>query len=292
MRNNFWVQIDKLKVCYTATNEVISQLKDIDKYIGEGYKLYSIPTEIEGITTLAIDILWDGKENEGLRYWRFGYLTIGDTFKDANSNYIWMTIENRMLYEMFYKSNILGNNSLQMFSVFIADDLNLQFNNFTSLHIAVDTDVKDFIKRIRKHIKKFVPIVANKAYENKEEVIHNLKYISVGNRLKITNTSVYVDIENAELCCYNKTEELKESSKNYINFDTEKEVTRLEIRLNNKAIKEYISQRNISLEDLYYLICQFEDKKTLIDIFQYYSNRLIRFRDDNKNIYSLLELPR
>lgn len=203
-----------------------------------------------------------------------------------------MTIENRMLYEMFYKSNIIGNNSLQMFSVYIADVLNLQFNNFTSLHIAVDTDAKNFIKRIRKHIKKFVPIVANKAYEDKEEIIHNLKYISVGNRLKITNTSVYVDIENAELCCYNKTEELKESNKNYIKFDTEKEVTRLEVRLNNKAIKEYISQRNISLEDLYYLICQYEDKQTLIDLFQYYSNRLIRFRDDNKNIYSLLELPR
>lgn len=153
MRNNYWVQIDKLKVCYTATDNVISQLKDIKEYVGDGYRLYDIQSEIEGIVTLAIDILWDDKENEGLRYWRFGYLTIGDTFKDANSNYIWMTIENRMLYEMFYKSNIIGNNSLQMFSVFIADDLNLQFNNFTSLHIAVDTDAKDFIKRIRKYIK-------------------------------------------------------------------------------------------------------------------------------------------
>lgn len=291
MKNNYWLHIDKLKLCYTASDNIIEYLKDINKYDGEGYRLSSIQSDLENITTLAIDILWDDIENEGLRYWRFGYLTIGDTFKDANSNYIWMTIENRMLYEMFYKSNII-NNSLQMFSVFIADDLNLQFNNFTSLHIAVDTDAKDFIKRIRKYIKKFVPIVANKAYENKEEIIHNLKYISVGNRLKITNTSVYVDIENAELCCYNKTEELKESNKNYIKFDTEKEVTRLEVRLNNKAIKEYISQRNISLDDLYHLICQYEDEQTLIDMFQYYSNRLIRFRDDNKNIYSLLELPR
>ena len=292
MKNNYWLHIDKLKLCYTASDYTIEYLKDINKYDGDGYRLSSIPSDLEGITTLAIDILWDDSTNGGLKYWRFGYLTIGDTFKDANSNYIWMTIENRMLYEMFYKSNIIGNNSLQMFSVFIADDLNLQFNNFTSIHIAVDTDAKDFIKRIRKHIKKFVPIVANKAYEDKEKIIHNLKYISVGNRLKITNTSVYVDIENAELCCYNKTEELKESNKNYIKFKTEKDVTRLEVRLNNKAIKEYISQRNISLDDLYYLICQYEDEQTLIDIFQYYSNRLIRFRDDNKNIYSLLELPR
>lgn len=287
MRNQYFITIDKLKLCYTASDSQISELKDINKYEGNGYRLTSIPSDKQGITTLAVDILWDDTENEGLRYYRFAHLTIGDTFKEENANYVWLSIENRMFYETLYPST-----SLQIFAPIIADDLGLKFHNFTHLDIAIDTDAKDYIKRIRKYIKKYTPIVANKAYPNLEEEINTLKYISTGNRIKITNTSIYVDIENAALSVYNKTRELKEKKKEYINFNTDKDITRLEVRLNNKAIKEYMAQQNQTLDELYNLICRVEDEAVLITLFRYYSNRLIRFRDNNKSIVSILDLPR
>lgn len=57
MKNNYWLHIDKLKLCYTASDNAIEYLKDINKYDGDGYRLSSIQSDLEGVTTLAIDIL-------------------------------------------------------------------------------------------------------------------------------------------------------------------------------------------------------------------------------------------
>ena len=93
-----------------------------------------------------------------------------------------------------------------------------------------------------------------------------------------------------KLRCYDKTQEiLSNSGKTYIQnrFISIKKVFRCEVALRNKSLEEYCQKHNIEQYDIY---MQLNNENLLMDIFNFYSDRLIHFIDKQRLKKSILDL--
>lgn len=219
---------------------------------------------------------------------RFGTIKIGSTFEDEESpfRYVWIKIDNRVLYTPLYPSV-----SVLSYLYFIAEDLSLIYNNITRLDIAVDSNV-NYPVRLKKAVRdmSLTPVVLGKAYTEPKEIIRKLLYIHTADRIRYRtdNISLSSSDKDEALCLYNKSEEIKESGKDYIaEWDRiTGTIYRAEIRLKRAAIKEFLNNRGLTFEDLYLSI---QDKERLLELFLFFSDRLVRFRRGRETI-NLLQL--
>lgn len=69
---------------------------------------------------------------------------------------------------------------------------------------------------------------------------------------------------------------------------THQNVYRAEIRLKNQHLKEYFDKKPDFILDI--IFSYLNDKSFLFDMFMDFVNRLLRFRDKDNNIYSILEV--
>lgn len=271
------LNLDRLEVCYTAPREVIDSLEDTTFWDRVEYRLQEVSRDkIEA--TFKIEVLPPGVERE----WEvFAWLRIGNRFEkeEDSSRFCWIRLENRVLY-----------NGELSYLYYIADDLGLEFHNITELEIAVDSNVNWF-RRVRAALRseELTPVVLGKAYPDKEEIISRLLYIHTGDRIRYRTDTLVVKGADTSLKLYDKGREIGESDKDYIRecFGLRSGgLFRAEAKVNNRALSDYCSSVGGTQYDIYMKLL---DRSLLFELWLYYSNKLLRFKEKRIQV-SIIQL--
>jgi len=297
----YQVSVDKLTVCYRATEKTIKMLSKLTKYESPDgcFRLTKSDSSIFE-NCIRIEVINPNTD----RYMTFGNLSFNKKLSNCDqNNYVWLYFANRVFYTPFLQktSNII------MFGHFISCDLELAYNNVTSLDLAINSNV-NYAKKIKKAIfnLNLIPIINGIARTDIYKVIEEVLYIHKGNRKRYTDISVYIKEsetkDGAELRTYDKFDELEESDKEYIKeWNTISHPHRIEICLKKKHIKRYLTgnmgmkqfihnNEDISIGQLLILLSDY--KRGIIEyLVSDNVNKLIHFQDiaTKKNI-SVFEL--
>lgn len=184
--------------------------------------------------------------------------------------------------EVFY------NNTLQCIPT-VLNDLNLEINNFNKIDIAVDCYDYDIEKELRKNLRdkdNHVKLLGD-FIKDRNEVIREVTYFnhgSLNNPFKVRTILIKNKKGTFELSAYNKTEEIKQSKKEYINEYHKKhnsefsKLCRIEVRLTYDEIHRYIKKHKkpISFEDIMSI-------EFLYKVFIEYYDRIIEFYKNPEN---------
>lgn len=274
------LNIDRLEICYEAPKEVIDNLEDTLSWERDGYRLKEHSRDkLE--TVLKIEVVTPSQGWEV-----FAWLRIGNRFEKEEdiSRYCWISLENRALYT---KGKAYGE---LPYLYWIEEDLGLKFHNITDIELAFDSNVNWF-RRVRAAIREeeLTPIVLGKAYPDKEEIITKLLYIHTGNRIRYKTDTLVVKGGEISLKLYDKGKEIEESGKDYIRecFGLRSGgLFRAEVKANNTAISDYCSSYGCSQYDIYMRLI---DKGLLFELWLYFANKLIRFKD-KRTLVSIVQL--
>lgn len=287
------MNIDKLTVCYSTTEEVFAELLDTNFADYDTFQLvrYDDPDKLfaDSFIIKSKDI---DEINGGTKWIEFAKLKFNMRLSNKdedNKHYMWIYFNNKTLYTAMYPDV-----SIIAEMEYIADTLGLRINNVTSLDIAFDSNI-NIAKRIKKAIfNKTLSVILNgKLKDNTKEVLEQILYMQKGNQERMTDLSIYVTQKKKdgfELCVYDKTKEATLKNKSYILnwMATHQNIYRAEVRLKNQHLKEYFDKKPDFTLDMIYTYLS--DKSFLFDMFIDYVNRLIRFRDKDNNLYSVLEV--
>lgn len=168
------------------------------------------------------------------------------------TNMLRFTVEN----EIFYNNNL---KYLQM----VLSNLNLEINNFTKIDIAIDSydfNLEQFLRSNLKNKENTIKLFG-KIIKDRNKVLNQITYYnhgSLNNPFKIRSILIKNKKRTFELECYDKTDEIKISGKDYIleyhkliNPNLKK-IYRQEVRLYYDEIRRYIQKHKkpILLEDL------------------------------------------
>jgi hypothetical protein len=276
------LNIDRLEVCYTAPREVIDSLEEATFWDREGYRIQEVSRDrIEA--TFKIEILTPGVEREWVV---FAWLRIGNRFEkeEDSSRFCWIRLENNVLYAPGSDFGWLS------FLYWIADDMGLEFHNITDIEIALDSNVNWF-RRVRAAIRsvELTPVVLGRAYPDREEVIPRLLYIHTGDRRRYRTDTLVVKGGETSLKLYDKDKEIEDSGKEYIRESFglfSGGLFRAEVRANNRALSDYCASSSCTQYDIYMKLL---DRGYIFEIWLYYCNRLLRFKE-KRNQVALLQL--
>lgn len=244
------IQLDKLVF------SCVSTVEDNFNYAVEHNPYYYFETEFQFNQTRLIrfqdpakrfkhsfKVLYKNKQIGNIDFLMYGALS---------NNLIRFTLFN----EVFY------NNTL----TYIPDvlkDLNLEINNFSKIDIAIDLHDYDIVQVLRQNLRdknNSVRLLKN-MIQDRNKVVKEIIYYnhgSLNNPFKIRSILIKNKKGTCELSCYNKTEEIKQSGKEYINDyhkDYNPEFTklyRIEIRFTYDEIRRYIKKhkKSISFNDV------------------------------------------
>lgn len=145
----------------------------------------------------------------------------------------------------------------------VLEDLNLAINNFNKIDIAVDCydfDVEQVLRSNLRNKENSVKLFG-RMIKDRNKVIREITYYnhgSLNNPFKIRTILIKNKNKTFELECYDKTEEIKQSGKEYINDyhkqqNSEfKKLHRIEVRLTYDEIHRYIKKHKkpISFNDV------------------------------------------
>ena len=281
------MNFDKVEICYVGSKELIDNIENTKHWERDGYylELENSENKDNRETVLSIWIYDYNEENSKIK---FGTLKFGNSFESDEDKirYCWLRVDNKILYNKSILSTTLHS------IYYIQDDLGLEFNNITSIDIAVDSNICWF-RRIKSAIRnnELIPVILNKSYPIIGKRIKPYRYDLGENRKRYLEDTIYISNKekDMQLCAYNKSEEIEESGKYYIKdwFKGNSKIFRAEIKLKNKSLNDFCEKYNISQYDLY---MRFYDMNLWFDIYYFYSNRLIRFVDSSRNQISFLQL--
>lgn len=145
----------------------------------------------------------------------------------------------------------------------VLEDLNLAINNFNKIDIAVDCydfDVEQVLRSNLRNKENTVKLFG-RMIKDRNKVIREITYYnhgSLNNPFKIRTILIKNKNKTFELECYDKTEEIKQSGKEYINDyhkqqnNEFKKLHRIEVRLTYDEIHRYIKKHKkpISFNDV------------------------------------------
>lgn len=185
------------------------------------------------------------------------------------TNMLRFTVEN----EIFY-------NNLKYLQI-VLSNLNLEINNFTKIDIAIDSydfNPEQFLRSNLKNKENTIKLFG-KIIKDRNKVLNEITYYnhgSLSNPFKIRTILIKNKKRTFELECYDKTEEIKISGKDYIlafhkNINPRlKKVYRQEVRLHYDEIRRYIKKHKkpILLEDLM-------NPNFLLKIYEEYLHRIM-----------------
>jgi len=298
----YQVSVDKLTVCYKAPENIIKGLSEITKYEYPGDGCFKLTKSESSMfeNSIKIDIINPNTN----RYMTFGTLAFNKKLANCEqNNYVWLYFANRVFYTPFIQktSNIIH------LSEFITDHIGLEYNNITSLDLAVNSNI-NFAKKIKKAIfnPDLLPIIDGTVRSDLDAVIEEVLYIHKGNQKRYTDISVYIKQPEtkggAEIRTYDKSDELEDDDKEYIKeWSTISHPHRIEISLkknhikkylnNNKGMKQFIDcNENISIGQLLILLSDYE--RGVIEYMLSDSiNNLIHFQNiETRKYISVFEL--
>ena len=276
--------IDMLRICFEAEDpELLDNLMTLE--LGEKcefYTFYLVRTEgqyYENVFQIRYDELGQDK--------LFGELRFGLNRNNEEANThtngkrkAWIAVDNRVLYndEIHY----LG---------YIADVLDLEFHNITSLDLCLDMtmDIAKYLKRLIQ-CKELGVILNGKRIRDRKQDRPEITYTYSGNLNRVKYLTLNVKQKKAikdksrGLClsAYNKKAEIENSSsKDYITnlYGDPKKIHRLEVHLNNDEIKDHFNRTREILD-----MGAIFNQKVLFQLFYHSLERLIRFERNGKKI--------
>ena len=218
------ISIDKLTLCYRATDEVIRKLNEYDKLedSDNSFTLVRVPSD-EALFANSFHVMIKfpfGEAGHGFVERKFATLkTKLRSMGDDKVNYVWLYIENWAFYEVFgiYDS---GKCNWLACVDYIADELGLSLNNITDLHVALDTNI-NFAKKI-KHAQfndDYEVILNGKARLDKKEVLDEILHIQTGDQCRLRTLTICINPKKQDglsLKIYDKKREVEKSNKNNI----------------------------------------------------------------------------
>lgn len=284
--------IDRLKICYRLTessilHEIINNPTEVIDY-DLGYYLQRIEgTHFDN----CYEIIYRDYKDKSMTEFEeqvFGVLQWGlrsDKNEDMK-HLVWIQIDNKQFY---LPSDCHINNRLVHLE-YIEDTLGLVFNNITKMEIAIDSTI-NFPKKLLKMIrnKDYTPIVMGTKITDREQIIEDILYISIGtlDRIKERNILIGRQKEKIQLNAYNKLREIQSSShKNYINDanDNPAKLFRLEVRVGADPLREFLKNENITYNPM-----MFTNTDWLWLFFLTFADRVLRFSKGGKS-HSIIDL--
>ena len=286
--------IDKLRLCY-------KQPKETFDYFAQFAPNTHIPFMDYTIHVIGDDL---GEEENPLTINSIIYFDNGTKLGELKLNnskkyegYAFFNFENRALYE-FLTRDVCNGNKYNLIPCIdtIADELNLTLNNITEIEVSCDTTV-NVNRKIRRLIKDY----------NGYEMIKNGKRVADENRLiedyhetfsrprkrLSRQPTLYIGQAKADspmMRIYNKSDEIaEESNKDYItdwNGFGNTDIHRIEVRLKNEALKEYLKSKDYEVPLIYML----DDMSFKEDLWRTFSNRLLYFKDKDGNRITMYDL--
>lgn len=288
------ISIDKLTLCYRATDEVIKKLNEYNELIDsdDSFTLVRVPSdEALFANSFHVMVSFDGSGRTHQK--KFATLkTKLRSMGDDKVNYVWLYIENWVFYEVFGIYDGSKCNWLACID-YIADELGLSLNNITDLHVALDSNI-NFAKKI-KHAQfsdDYELILNGKVRSDKKEVLDEILHIQTGDQCRLRTLTICINPKKQDglsLKIYDKKRELEKSNKNYIpqwNGLKDKDC-RVELTIKNEHLKEFYQWKGEAVPDellMATLTSQSQSQDLLFDMLYYFSNRLLRFRYNGKRV--------
>ena len=271
---NNYIQIDELKICYTAEPENLNDLIDVE--IGS----YTILYGYRFIRTISdrfrfyFDI-WNN--NEQVAQLKFGLYT---DFSLQNQ-FVYFRVSNKILYNTAQFKEILK----------LPEIIGLVFNNYTAIDLAIDskTNFPSLIKRMMRN-DEITTIINGKAIKDRKQVLQGVSFQYATSLEKLKYASITIKQKKAIsnkrngiiLQAYDKKAEIEQNSeKRYITdfYGNPKRLYRLEVRLHYQELKDYFSNVNGEpiLETLF-------NQELLKDMFYYHISAVLRFTQKRRKM--------
>ena len=274
------ISLDKLELTYQASQQVRDALATIEesKVINE-----ITVVRVEEPKHYQYEFLLYGKDYDVERgeYNRaIGVLYFGSLNK--NRQHIYINYNNAVLYDNFLLAS----------RFYVEEALNLHFYRVSKIDIALDLNrnvITRFYRLYRDEA--YSLVILNKRYKDLDESVKEVLHISTGTRKRpFKNRSFYIENKDKSLAlrCYNKSEELTDSEKEYIpNVSGKLPMYRLEVSLaNHKNVAKSLSQLGVFDADEVY--SKLQNEEFLFSLFLTTLDRLIRVGKGRKG-YNLLE---
>ena len=271
---NEHIQIDELKICYTATPDDLNELMSIE--IGSSMELYGYRfcRAISDRFRYYFEV-W--KNDEQVAWLKYGLYTDLSTAK----HFIYFKINNQVLYNPAQLNNTLK----------LPDMFGFVFNNYTAIDLALDSNVNftSLIKRMIRN-KAVTTIINGKAIKDRKQVLQGVSFqystsldrlkhaaITIKQKKAISNKKNGIVVQ-----AYDKKAEVEQNSeKRYILdfYGQPKRLYRLEVRLHYQELKDYFSK--ITGEPI---IKTMSDQDLLQDLFYYHLSAVLRFTQGRKKL--------
>lgn len=271
---NEHIQVDELKICYTATPDDLNELMSIE--IGSCMVLYGYRfcRSISDRFRYYFEV-WENDEQ--VAWLKYGLYTDLSTAK----HFIYFKINNQVLYNPDQLNVILE----------LPEKLGLVFNNYTAIDLALDSNVNftSLIKRMIRN-KTVTTIINGKAVKDRKQVLQGVsfQYSTSLDRLKHATITIKQKkaISNKKngivVQAYDKKAEVEQNSeKRYILdfYCQPKRLYRLEVRLHYQELKDYFSK--VKGEPI---IKTMSDQDLLQDLFYYHLSAVLRFTQGRKKL--------
>ena len=298
------ISIDKLTLCYRATDEVVDKLNEYNELIDSDdcFTLVRVPSD-EALFANSFHLMIKfpfGEAGNGFVERKFATLkTKLRSMEDDKVNYVWLYVENWVFYGVFGVYDGSKCNWLTCID-YIADELGLSLNNITDLHVALDTNI-NFAKKIRRaqFNDDYELILNGKVRSDKKEMLDEILHIQTGDQCRLKTLTIYISPKKKDglsLKIYDKKKELEKSNKKYIpqwnGLKVKDKDYRVELTIKNEHLKEFYQWKGGAIPDdllMVTLASQSKSQDLLFDILYYFSNRLLRFRYDGK-VISIFQL--
>ena len=272
--DNEHIQVDELKICYTATPDDLNELMSIE--IGSSMELfgYRFCRAISDRFRYYFEV-WENDEQ--VAWLKYGLYTDLSTEK----HFIYFKINNQVLYNPDQLNVILE----------LPEKFGFVFNNYTAIDLALDSNVNftSLIKRMIRN-KAVTTIINGKAIKDRKQVLQGVSFqystsldrlkhaaITIKQKKAISNKKNGIVVQ-----AYDKKAEVEQNSeKRYILdfYGQPKRLYRLEVRLHYQELKDYFSK--ITGEPI---IKTMSDQDLLQDLFYYHLSAVLRFTQGRKKL--------
>lgn len=261
------VVIDELKICYVTNVQDLAVFESVDIGYCFEHDGYSIIRLANDRFKFFFEII---ERDEVVALLKFGLYT--DTMVERT--YVYFRVSNHILYDRERLKRLLD----------LPASFGMLFNNFTSLDLAVDSDLNytSIMKRMLRD-RGLTTIINGKAIKDRKSLLTGVtfEYSTSLNRLRYPTITVKQKKaiinknEGITVQCYDKKAEIdNHSNKQYIldYYDNPKRLYRLEVRLHYQELKDYFSGKGITPS-----IDVLNDSELLRDMFIYHLSSVIRF---------------
>lgn len=268
------IQIDELKICYTAEADSLNELMsmEIGSYLEvHGYRFHRI---VSDRFRFYFEVWNDVEQVAQLKFGLYTDLSV-------TKHFVYFKVSNHVLYSPNRLKTILE----------LPTKLNFDFNNYTAIDLAIDSNVNftSLIKRMMRD-KAVTTIINGKAIKDRKQVLQGVsfQYSTSLDRLKHASITIKQKkaISNKQhgitIQAYDKKAEVEQNSdKRYILdfYGHPKRLYRLEVRLHYQELKDYFSK--INGEPIFEST---SNQDLLQDMFYYHLSAVLRFTKGRKKL--------